>query len=216
MAATRRRRSLRWLGRIPRDCATYPASAPDAVAWFRRGRRQLAPLEVRQPFINRPARRRLASLVGPGTEVVEVGSSSSTLWLEDRGASVWSLEHDPAWAERVRGELRRPEAVHLVEPDGDGRHRSEATGQTFDSYLDALDGLAPSSADLVIVDGRCRAECVRRLREVVRPGGWLVLDDSQRDRYLPGISLLEGWRRWDAKGFKPPHERTTTSFFQRP
>ena len=61
MAATRRRRSLRWLGRILRDCATYPASAPDAVAWFRRGRRQLAPLEVRQPFINRPARRRLAA-----------------------------------------------------------------------------------------------------------------------------------------------------------
>ena len=199
-----------------RDCVTYPSSAPDVISWLRRDRRAPEPLEVREPFMNRPARRRIATLVHPGTEVVEVGAGASTVWLDERGARVWSLEHDPAWAERVQDELRRPDSVHLVEPDFEGRHRSTMSGQIFDSYLEKLGVLPASSADVVIIDGRCRVECVERLREVVRPGGWLVLDDSQRDRYLPGIALLDGWERIDAVGFKPPHERCTTSFFRRP
>ena len=149
--------------------------------------------------MNRPARRRIATLVHPGTEVV--GAGASMVWLDERGARVWSLEHDPAWAERIQEELRRPDSIQLVEPDREGRHRSARSGQLFDSYPEKLEVRPASSADVVIIDGRCRVECVERLREVVRPGGWLVLDS---------------WGRIDAVGFKPPHERCTTSFFRRP
>jgi hypothetical protein len=37
----------------------------------------------------------------------------------------------------------------------------------------------------------------------VRPGGRLLLDDSQRERYRPLLDALRGWRRVDSRGLKP-------------
>lgn len=52
--------------------------------------------------------------------------------------------------------------------------------------------------DLVIVDGRNRAACIANAVAKVKPGGWFVLDNSEREQYQAAIvAHLAGWERYD-------------------
>ena len=47
------------------------------------------------------------------------------------------------------------------------------------------------------VDGRNRARCIEHARSKVPVGGYLVLDNSEREEYQDAMRLLDGWQRWD-------------------
>jgi predicted O-methyltransferase YrrM len=42
----------------------------------------------------------------------------------------------------------------------------------------------------VVVDGRARADCLRRAVEALTPGGLIVFDNSDRKRYQPALAGL--------------------------
>ena len=76
--------------------------------------------------------------------------------------------------------------------------------------------------DLVLVDGYStyRMDCLRLSSDKVKPGGWIILDDSQVKRYRQAPHILDGWDRTEIQG---NHTRKTgvtkwksTSFYQRP
>jgi hypothetical protein len=60
-----------------------------------------------------------------------------------------------------------------------------------------------ASLDLVIVDGRARVACGLAAMAKVKPGGMLLLDDSDRPRYARLREALTGWHGRDYRGFKP-------------
>ena len=64
--------------------------------------------------------------------------------------------------------------------------------------------------DLVIVDGRARPSCVFHAMSKVRAGGYLMLDDTDRQRYEEAMSLLAGYKRTDLFGIAP----SATRFWQ--
>jgi hypothetical protein len=54
------------------------------------------------------------------------------------------------------------------------------------------------SFDMVLVDGRARIACLYRAVDKVAPGGALVLDNSDYERYQPAlVNFLPAWRRRD-------------------
>ncbi|MBI5154300.1 hypothetical protein HZA57_03600, partial [Candidatus Poribacteria bacterium] len=57
--------------------------------------------------------------------------------------------------------------------------------------------------DLVIVDGRVRAACARLALPKVREGGWLLLDDSEREKYRDISRDLHSFTRLDFRGLNP-------------
>ena len=180
-----------------------------------------AAAEPEAPWWNRRAIRYLSRQVRPGDRAFEWGSGGSTVWLARRGVSVTSIEHDPEWAQRVTD--RCPAAdVRLVSGAAQGRLRSEpeqeyvTNGQYFfDDYVAAIDKLAEHSLDLVIVDGLCRMECVRRAAPKVKPGGVLVVDDTDFCFLDPG-KILPGWRSVSFWGFKRTRDLRETTFLHRP
>jgi hypothetical protein len=92
------------------------------------------------------------------------------------------------------------------------RYRTSLADGDFEGYVKAIAECADDSLDLVLVDGRCRAACVLEAAAKVRPGGLLVLDDSDRDRYQPAHHGLRTWPRrefWGIKPFTVPPARTT-------
>ena len=57
--------------------------------------------------------------------------------------------------------------------------------------------------DLVMVDGRARNSCIWHARRKVKPGGYLVLDNAEREKYLSGIKLMERWECLEFVGILP-------------
>ncbi len=60
-------------------------------------------------------------------------------------------------------------------------------GLDFSSYVDAVDA-EPGLFDLVVVDGRARDACFHRAVSRLAPGGLLVFDNVDRERYRAAIA----------------------------
>ncbi|HVT38199.1 MAG TPA: hypothetical protein VHE78_04090 [Gemmatimonadaceae bacterium] len=122
----------------------------------------------------------------------EYGSGFSTLFFSRLVASVKSVEHDQQWFERVSARL--PGNVELVlcaeDDDGDYCRTIHRSGRHY---------------DVVIVDGRDRVNCMKQSLSRLTSRGVLLLDDSQRTEYAPGIALArsEGYLTLDFEGLKP-------------
>jgi len=180
----------RLMARTIRHVARRPSVGRDIVRLAAtRGR---STMELRLPWLPFQLIDDLAQTVGTGTNVFEFGGGGSTLWLLDRGASVVTVEHDPEWAAHLRGEVTSPRWTLLERgPDDD-----------YESYVSAIAGYGEGFFDLVIVDGRERSRCVAAAHSKVRPGGLLIVDDADRERYHDAISSV-GWPVELVVGFAP-------------
>lgn len=128
---------------------------------------------------------------------------------------VISVEHDRDW---YSGTLRKIRAnhitnsqLHLVEPEIKTEGQTEYVSQTFpqyknssfEKYVKFIRNYPDAFFDLVLIDGRSRPFCVYESVVKVRPGGYLVLDNSDRNHYQEAITSLNKYKRWDYPGFGP-------------
>jgi len=176
--------------------------------------------DAAQPWWNSRAVRYLSKRVRPGARAFEWGSGGSTVWLARQGVAVTAVEHDPGWVTKVAA--RCPGAdIRLIPGRTAGRLRSEPELRDkgehfFDDYIAAVDDIEDDSIDIVIVDGMCRLECVRRGAQKGKPGGMLILDDSDYRFLASAGERLRGWRAVKLSGFKRPLEFRETAFFHKP
>jgi predicted O-methyltransferase YrrM len=148
--------------------------------------------------------------LGQGARVFEYGGGGSTLWFLDRGATVVTVEHHPDWARALHeavGSSARGGAWTLLQP---------VTDAGFDAYVDAIRAYRDGEFDLVVVDGRERGRCAHAALDKIRPGGLLVVDDVDRERYVEPLAAIT-WPRRDVVGFAPAKPSLAyTAVFQRP
>ncbi|CAN5594647.1 hypothetical protein BH20ACT15_BH20ACT15_02760 [soil metagenome] len=146
-----------------------------------------------------------------GWTVVELGSGRSTVWLGRRAESVIAYEDNDYWIERAR---------QLV--DERGLANVEIRHQPITSYADELAALPDDGLDLLVIDflespDAERVDAVRAGMSKVRPGGYLLLDDSDRPSYAGAYELLAGWRERRFTGVKDAWpEACETAIFRRP
>ena len=155
------------------------------------------------------ARGAMESMLKLGSRVLEFGSGHSTVWLASRSLEVVSIESSPLWFDAVNVWLDK----RLLRADV----RLTDT-QVIEDELDFPDNYF----DLLFDDGYwyARVNFLKHNMDKVKPGGWVVFDDTnwQQFRYIPDI--LMGWSRYDVYG---THLRKTgiskavvTSFYQKP
>lgn len=146
------------------------------------------------PWWNLRAMDRVESLLAanPSARVFEFGSGASTVWLSKRAASVISVEHDAAWARVVRPHIDDRTDLRLVEPDGAfdpdyASERADSASLSFRAYASAID-VETEAFDLIVIDGRARAQCLRHAVRHLAPGGLILFDDTRRARYRRAIA----------------------------
>lgn len=113
----------------------------------------------------------LESIIKKDWTVLETGAGGSTKFFALRTARVITYEHSKQWAETVDW------LAHV-----ELRFRPDYPAE----------GLNPSTIppiDLAFIDGRGRVRSMGDAIHRIKKGGWLVLDDSNRDKYLVGITL---------------------------
>jgi hypothetical protein len=123
----------------------------------------------------------------------EFGSGASTFWLARRFDEVHSVEHHLGFGEMLSKALVSYANVELriVEPTPSDSPRIPSNkdghaGLDFTDYVRAIDAVQ-GSFDLVVVDGRARAACLRAAVPRLARHGIVVYDNSARRRYRSAI-----------------------------
>lgn len=188
--------------------------------WNRYQRRSRMLIDAAEPWLAFSCSDFLRKQIRQGWKVFEYGSGGSSLFFALHGAAGVSVEHDTGWAQKVQEKLREagakwqvlivPSEAGLLDSRGcedPSGYRSSFPGfedRNFKKYAETIDSFPKASFDLVIVDGRARPSCLLHGAAKVRPGGFLILDDSQRERYQAVIKILgPEWKRTDFTGPKP-------------
>ena len=206
-------RALHTMRRLGWQMVRDPGNVRRHVAWSRTLGGEHDLLADDMPFMCYEVADWLRSTLRPDWSVFEWGSGASTLFLGRRVNRVTSVEHHRQWYERLAARLEQEGLSHceleLVPPDehaGEAAYASEEAtcrGQTFERYVKRIDAVADGSLDLVIVDGRARCACVRHALAKVKAGGYVLLDDSDRERYAPALEAMAGQERCEFRGLKP-------------
>lgn len=128
----------------------------------------------------------------PQARVFEWGSGASSIWLAKRAASVTSVEHDADWAKVMEPMVLDNNQILVVEPVldevGTGVRSSKPgfEGLDFTEYVAAIDN-QPAGLDLIVIDGRAREACLDKALPKLAPGGLIVFDNVDRERYVRAI-----------------------------
>lgn len=189
------------------------------------------------PYITYPALRQLQRIIRPGMRVFEHGCGASSLWWAAQGATVVSVEHDRGWAESVAargahvvvheraapgGDPALLAAFHAAQPDlplsPDDAHNL-MHGLTNDDFLAyATEITRHDPFDVVVVDGMARCLTAFLAPRCLRPGGFILFDNSDRWQYNWAFRHLReaGFYRLDFCGPGPVNRiEWCTSIFAR-
>jgi predicted O-methyltransferase YrrM len=143
--------------------------------------------------------------------VLELGSGRSTVWFARRAGRVISFEDNEYWYPRTRERLAKAGLTNV-----DLRLRA------VEMFPREVDSLSDGEFDLVVVDFLeapevTRIDVLKPAMKKVRPGGYLLLDDSDRPGYAEAFELLADWRFRKFTGVKDEWpEACETGIFRRP
>lgn len=162
----------------------------------------------------------LDTLLDAKMTVFEWGSGSSTNWLAERVRYVVSVEHNPEWqfeaAENVDLQIILPQPRAIGnDPANPYHYRSRPLGGVnFKEYVSFIDGFEPF--DLILIDGRARASCLMHASKKIKPSGFIVIDNTERDYYLAQTGdLFKDWNRVTFYGNGPKNSwKWETTFLQ--
>jgi predicted O-methyltransferase YrrM len=173
-----------------------------------------------RPWVTFSAITFLEEITRPDMRVFEFGSGGSSVFFARRALWLISIEHDATWHRRVQetlaaAGLRNVQAeLHESEPGGSGdpadpdayvSGEPQYAGRSFEAYASSIDPQPDGSFDLVLIDGRSRPACSRHALPKVASGGWLVLDNAERESYAYIHRTLDGagWRKRTFEGPGP-------------
>jgi protein-L-isoaspartate O-methyltransferase len=138
------------------------------------------------------------------TNLLEYGCGSSTAYfLKVFNLNVTSIEDDKQWLIEVKNKLPniylnkwkyylRPSTIK-------GNYKgSDNEDVYYDDYVNVVDSL--ETFDIIIVDGRCRSECIKKTIDKLNPGGLYVVDNAERRAYRNSINKIP--KNWVSNVFE--------------
>lgn len=165
-------------------------------------------LEKETPWITFSAIDFLTGKITKDWQVFEFGGGASTVFWARRARAVVTVEHDREWYNSVIAELEKRKftnvRVKLAEPEPDPLFHTFSPsdpadyisgnpyydGNRFEKYARSIEEYPPSSFSLVAVDGRARPSCLVAGIGRVQLHGFLLLDNSDRERYAEAMSAV--------------------------
>jgi len=154
------------------------------------------------PWITYPAFEYLDQFDLKDKSVFEWGSGNSSLYFSSKCKKITSVETDKTWFDRMKNKSTKNLELVLREIDMAAKSIHEFDG----------------NFDLILIDSTSnRYECAIEASLKLKPGGLIILDNS--DRHLKAAEYLnsKGYLQVDMHGFSPivKYTSTTSLFFDR-
>ena len=168
-------------------------------------------------------------------KVFEYGSGGSTLFWSNLAAKVVSIEHHEGWYAQMKKVLEQrgvnnvdyrfipgkptttSRQLSFNDPDSYVSGDESNAGLSFKDYVLAIEEFHAETIDVVIIDGRARPSCIKHAVSKVAKGGYLVVDNSERDYYLRNFKFPDSeWNKWIFNGPVPyNHHFSQTTILQK-
>ena len=145
--------------------------------------------------------------------VFEYGSGLSTLYFSEKVNKIVSIEHDKEWYNKTYDKLKEkiPNLEYfLIEPEHLETGIKEQVNKIYQShlyqdfyftkYVQSIDKYPDGHFDLVFIDGRARIGCILHSIDKIKPGGYIILDNSDAKRYKAAQKILKNYNRVDFYG----------------
>lgn len=147
-----------------------------------------------RPCLAMPVILFLKTILDKTTRVLETGSGRSTIWFAKRVKEIISFESKEEWRCGVMEKLKEKglnNATIYHDPDYPTNSFPKFEGEFDVVFLDGAD------------DHGNRVAIMKVGHRFVKPGGYLIVDDSHRPTYEEGIRVLRGlkWHRMDFWGY---------------
>lgn len=144
----------------------------------------------------------------------EWGSGSSTLFFGSRLKKLVSVEHHEGWYAKVMKMIRKQQLSNVdlklvsikypdpqLDRDGFQPALSARQEEAYREYFSLIENYPDNYFDFILIDGRARVKCGEHAIPKLKPGGMLVLDNSERKRYQPLHESLSHWPQvWTTTG----------------
>ena len=161
---------------------------------------KLSPISASLPWMPYSTILKLNYIIKKDFNILETGSGGSSLFYLRRCNKLTSLEHDINWLKELEKNIsltsfKKRWTVVLKQLNEKSINES--------AYLQFLREQEDESFDLISVDGRLRSESLKICSNKVKRGGYLLLDNSDRNEYNDGIEFINnlGWSKQDFNGF---------------
>lgn len=158
------------------------------------------------PWYTFPAIEYLSQFDYSNKKIFEFGCGNSSLFWANHAQTVVSIEDNSKWFEKWQAEFQKPNL--------EIRLRDE--GEIYEQAIFEQEDLF----DVVVVDGKRRAQCSLAAVQKLAPGGMIILDDSDRintsAEYAESVDILRKANliQVDFYGFCPMNNYTKcTSLF---
>jgi hypothetical protein len=178
------------------------------------------------PFFVRSAIKEIEKFINQKSDlkVFEYGSGKSSLWWLRHVDEYYGVEHNESWYNRVVDMLEEnnfDSNKHILfkpmkpmkndsYPSNNGKMNNSVFND-FSKYLNAIDQFEEAYFDIIIIDGRKRVRSAERAYSKLKPGGYLILDDSNRLKYR---KVFQDLISWDYTEYGNGWQRTT--IFKKP
>ena len=127
------------------------------------------------PWIGYTTINHFKTFLSKNSRVLEFGSGMSTLWYSNIAGQVYSVEDNFAWYKKIS------ELIGSKKIDNITYRFAENAVDYYTFMADDEYGF-----DLIVVDGSYRSKCISHVTKLVKPGGILYLDDSDKDSSVKG------------------------------
>lgn len=115
-------------------------------------------------------------------QMLEWGSGGSTTWFSKRAKHVTSVEDNQSWFERVRRTFEQEKITNIdyrfIPTDHSIDQEKCIQEKKIPEYVAVVNGFQQDYFDMIIVDGSFRNVCINQSPRFLKPGGYLVLDNS--------------------------------------
>ncbi|MDV3349881.1 hypothetical protein QGP82_14345 [Leptothoe sp. LEGE 181152] len=115
---------------------------------------------------------------------LEWGSGRSTLWFSKRLKSLVSIEYNKAWYTELSSQLNVKQIPNVdlryIELDHPLNAPTPAHYGSNPKYVKVSEEFEDETLDFVVVDGHYRQACILSAIPKIKPGGFLLVDNTNR------------------------------------
>lgn len=163
-----------------------------------------------QPWLPIEAIDFLYDNLGPDKIGFEFGSGSSTFWFSKFTKEVYSVESNSEWNALVLNNIKKY-SIKNIYPVLKECKMLPIWSEDYENYGEYLEYSSSILSyyfnfDYILVDGVARSLCIENSITKLNPGGYLIIDNSERPAYKPSIEKIPS--EWEIFEFSNSIDRT--------